>query len=345
MAGKEPDVVAKMSELNSMSYARVLCLCALSIPVSAGLIFFNKVLMQPDMFPFAIPLATIQMFAFTVLSACLHAVAPSMYPGMEAAQVERWSLFRWFLPIGTLFAVMLYGSNEAYKYCSVGVLLFMKEAHVMVVFLISCAVGLQSMNRLRMLLIICVLLSATVSVTGDVRFQPAGIALQAASSLAECSRIVMSELVIKGRKLDPLTYTYFMAPPCLMVLLVANVWHWESQTVTALARCSHWVALNAMLAFFLNIVSVTVLKELSAMSFVFVGLIKNILIVMVSCAAFGEAITKTQCVAFAVTLSGVGIWSFMKVSPASVFVRAMERLLCMPQEREGETTALISGKV
>jgi len=321
-------------------------LCIVYISVSTLLIRFNKMMMQEDRFPFAMALSAIHMFVSSVLCTLLYLIAPSMYPAMEGTKGHRWDLMRWFVPIGACFAVMLYGSNQAYIYCSVPLLQFMKEANVMIVFLISCAVGLQSISRLRVLLIIWVIAGAAISVTGDLRFSLVGIAFQATSQLAECARMVLGEFVLSGRKLDPLTYTFFLAPTCLMVLLVANLCHWDPQTWPALAKCWPLVLCNAGVAFILNVLVAAVIKEVSAVGFVLTGLTKDIFIVMLSWLLFGEPVTTMQWSAFCMTLMGVGVWSWMKVNPRSSVIQMLERMLCMPcPEEKTEKTALLEKKV
>merc|ERR1719414_751353 len=162
------------------------------------------------------------MLVSTIMSGVIYLVRPAMMPAMETTKGNRLELLKWFIPIGVCFAIMLFGSNQAYVYCSVTFLQFMKEANVIVVFLISCIVGLQSCNRLRAVIIVWVIAGASVAVSGEVRFKWAGFILQAVSQLAECSRMVMGEIVLSGKKLDPLTYTLFLAPICFIVLIIGN---------------------------------------------------------------------------------------------------------------------------
>jgi len=323
---------------------RKLAICIIYIGVSTALIRFNKHMMQNHVFPFSLALSAIHMLVSTVLCGVLFIVRPSMFPAMCIVRDQKLDLAKWFVPIGVCFAVMLYGSNQAYMYCSVALLQFMKEANVMIVFLISCAVGLQIMNRLRFALIVWVIVGATVSVSGDIHFSLVGIAFQAISQVAECIRIVLGEFVLTGRKLDPLTYTAFVAPTCFVVLIVANAMAWNSVIVPA--AMAHWrlLLVNAGVAFLLNVLTATVIKEVSAVGFVLTGLTKDIVIVALSCILFGEAITRTQISAFCMTLAGVGMWSLMKISPEAPALRFLKRALCMPVAVKSELDPLLPGK-
>jgi len=334
----------KVDALDLIQCLRKLVLCLLYIAVSTALIRFNKHMMQPEIFPHALALSAVHMIVSTVLCGLLYSVAPSMYPSMETVVGQRLDLMKWFIPIGGCFAIMLYGSNEAYLYCSVALLQFMKEANVMIVVLISCVAGLQRMSRVRMALIIWVITAATVSVSGDLKFSFIGIAFQAVSQLAGCIGMVLGEFLLSDRKLDPLTYTAFTAPACLVVLLVANACSWDPQIVPAALSNWHLLLANACVAFALNVLVATVIKELSAVGFVLTGLTKDIVIVVLSCVTFGEPITQVQSGAFLMTLLGVGMWSLMKVRPDSAPVKLLERALCVPLETDAERGSLLVEK-
>merc|ERR1740123_1119124 len=189
----------------------------------------------------------------------------------------------------------------------------------MIVFIISCIVGLQSCNRLRAVIIIWVITGASVAVSGEVHFKWAGFILQAVSQLAECSRMVMGEIVLSGRKLDPLTYTLFLAPICMIVLVIGN----------------------ACVAFLLNVLVAAVIKECSAVGFVLCGLTKDCVIVIFSAVAFSEEVTTKQAIGFAVTLAGVFFWSYCKTYPQSAVVTNIQKMLWMPLEEPGESDPLI----
>jgi len=339
-----PEAEVTKNDYDIASLVRKLAIVVAYIATSTVLIRFNKHMMHPDTFPFSMALSAIHMMVSGMLCGLLYAVKPSMFPAMAKVQDQRLDLMKWFVPIGGCFAVMLYGSNQAYMYCSVALLQFMKEANVMIVFLISCAVGLQVMNRLRLALIIWVIIGAAISVSGDLQFSLVGIAFQAMSQLAECARIVLGEFVLSGRKLDPLTYTTFVAPLCFVVLLAGNALAWDPAIITACLM--HWqlLAINACVAFLLNVLVAAVIKEISAVGFVLTGLTKDIVIVALSCVMFMEPITRTQALAFVITLAGVGMWSLMKIYPAAPVLQLLERALGMPVTAVGEKDPLLPCK-
>lgn len=100
------------------------------IVVSAGLITFNKYLMQRGRFPHALQLTALHMSMTTFFSLILCTTIPSIYPSMSKAK-ENWKqLCKFMVPLGILFAVALFASNKAYFYSSVAFLQFCKQGNV-----------------------------------------------------------------------------------------------------------------------------------------------------------------------------------------------------------------------
>jgi len=346
MTTPKRDAEQPVSETCYAAYIRQVGLCIGYIVVSSTLIRFNKWMMQADHFPHSLALSAFHMMVTTFMCSCTYMIAPSMFVSMATATQNRADIVKLFFPIGVCFALMLFGSNQAYSYCSVAFLQFMKEGNVIVVFLISCALGLQHLTRLRLLVILWVIVGSSMAVSGELAFSMTGFMYQASSQVAECMRMVMGEIVLSGRKIDPLTYTFFLAPVCLAVLLCANALHWNPYIIPAFLQWWPLLIVNALVAFVLNLLVAAVIKECSAVGFVLAGLLKDIAIVVCSCIAFGEKITAQQATAFALTLAGVGFWSYMKTCPQAPAIRAAERMVCVPQAQEpNEFTNLVEKKV
>uniref|UniRef100_A0A7S2AQF0 Sugar phosphate transporter domain-containing protein n=1 Tax=Alexandrium andersonii TaxID=327968 RepID=A0A7S2AQF0_9DINO len=309
--------------------ARSLAVCALYISVSAGLIHFNKHLMHPDRFPFAMVLTSLHMLTTTLLCGLLFLVRPSLFPSMERTAGRRWQLLRWFAPLGALFAAGLYCSNRAYLYCSVAFLQFMKEANVALVFGLSCLAGLQECSRSKLLVLAWILLGASIAVVGEVHFVWFGFAIQLVSQFGESGKNVLGEWIMRGSdlRLDPLTYTAFMAPACLLVLITGTVLTWQAEVAQRFEQWWRVLLPNAFLAFLLNVSVALVIKECSAVTFVLAGLIKDMAIVAASVLLLGEVVVYQQLLGFGLCLAGIFAWSYMRVQPSSPLLRGMLAVL------------------
>jgi len=318
-----------MSGISMAPVLRTLSLCSVYIALSGGLINFNKYLMHKGRFPHPMALTAMHMTASLILCSLVLLVRPSAMPSVESCKGKLAKLYKYLAPIGFLFAIMLYGSNRAYLYCSVAFLQFMKEANVVLVFTFSAMVGLAVFNRQRVVVIAWVILGSSLCVHGELNFVFIGFMLQGVSQLAECARAVVAELVLTGSefKLDPLSYTFFMAPVCLVVLGIGNAVTWDHSVITDLAVWWPYLIPNACMAFCLNVMIAQVIKQTSAVGFIITGVVKDICLVVFSSVVFHDSITMSQWLSFSVTLSGVFFWSFMKVFPDHQLVKHFETIL------------------
>jgi len=334
-----PAPAPAVSHLHSV---KVFLLCLTYIVVSGLLIRFNKFLMAPHRFPHSLALSSLHMSCSLVLCLLLYACCPSWFPGMAATEGKRTEVAKWFVPIGLLFSVSLFASNQAYLYCGVAFLQFMKEGNVILSFLISCAVGLQVMNRVKLACILWILAGSLMCVTQDLKFVLVGFFIQLCSQVAECARAVMGEFLLSGNsiRLDPLTYTLFGAPACLLALSVGNFFTWTPEIMQDALVWWPYLLPNMLVAFTLNLVVASVIKECSAVGFMLAGLGKDIALVIVSAVAFAEPVTKAQAVSFTMVLGGISFWALMKSSPDHPLVRQVETAMGLPPPAKEDRLSL-----
>lgn len=318
-------------------------LCVVYIVLSAGLIHFNKQLVSKTRFPHAMVLTTFHMFSTTLLANLLYLVAPSWFPAMEETRGKRLQLIKYFIPLGILFAVGLFCSNQAYLWCSAAFLQFMKEANIVLVFVLSCLVGLNAFSRPKMLNIAWIIVGASLAVAGEVHFALVGFVFQLISQLGECSKNVLGDWIMNGSsfKLDPLTYTMFMAPVCLVVLCIGSAVTWQPTIMPDIAKFWPLLIPNACLAFLLNVTIAVLIKRCSAMAFILAGIVKDVVIVLVSAGMFHESVVRQQYIGFVVCLSGVFFWSLTRIMPDSMPVVMFNRLCCVDTKLGQESLPLV----
>ncbi|CAL1164740.1 unnamed protein product [Cladocopium goreaui] len=273
------------------------------IVTSSTLISFNKYLMQPGRFSHAVHLTAFHMVVTLVLSLAFYKVAPQFYPSMAMAKANICQVAKWIAP------------NQAYKYSSVAFLQFCKQGNVALMFFMSCAVGSQSFSWQKLAVLTVVIAGCTTCAHGEIHFVMIGLVLQLASQLTECSKNLIGEAVMgsAGLKLDVLTFVLFQAPFSLLFLSVGVCFSWTPEVVTDFRKHWHWLMVNACIAFLLNVLIAVTLKKLSALAFVIIGVVKDMVIVSSSSLVFGDPISQAQQVGFAVTITGVLLWSRLKL--------------------------------
>merc|ERR1719460_2237640 len=116
-------------------------------------------------------------------------------------------------------------------------------------------------------------------------------------------------------KVDPLTLVFCTAPLMLLVLLPANAVFWDAR-IPMLFR--QWLPLlvgNALLAFTLQISAATLIWVTSGTGYALACVAKDLAIVAAAQALLHESFTWIQVLGFAGSISGMVIYSAMKVFP------------------------------
>eukprot|EP00440_Ansanella_granifera_P014087 gb/GFBE01015309.1/.p1 GENE.gb/GFBE01015309.1/~~gb/GFBE01015309.1/.p1 ORF type:complete len:371 (+),score=103.48 gb/GFBE01015309.1/:1-1113(+) len=303
---KQPSQMAAIAQTVTIGGAYIL--------TSSALISFNKYLMQPQRFSHALHLTAIHMVVTFLMSLCLYGCAPQLYPTMGLARGNMGKLFKSMLPLGALFAVALFCSNQAYRYSSVAFLQFCKQGNVALIFIMSCMVGLQVFSWTKAGVLSIVIMGCTMCAHGEIHFVMIGLLLQLCSQFFECSKNLLGELIMsRDMKLDVLTFVFFQAPCSLLFLLAGAIATYTPDVREDFVTSWHLVLANAGLAFFLNVLIALTLKKLSALAFVIIGVVKDACIVASSSALFGDPISMTQRLGFFVTVCGIVLWSHLKM--------------------------------
>lgn len=293
------------------------------IVVSCAVISLNKYIMQDSVFPYAGALTTTHMATTWIGLFALYCLKPEMFPQMQMAPKGAEILGvgcllpQYFIPIGCFFAVCLFGGTAAYHYCSVAFLQFMKETNVVWVFCLSALVGSQQISRARVFTIIWILVGASLAVTGEVHFVMLGFLLQALSQAGEVCKTVLGEwmMTTSNFKLDALTYTLTLAPMTLVPVAIGTAFTYTPQMMAAFLSNIPIIALSACVDVALNVTVSLVIKQCSAVTFILNGLLKDIVLVIVSTVLFGASITGQQIIGFIICLSGIAACSSIKVMP------------------------------
>lgn len=315
----------------------ILFLCAWYIAISAVLINYNKFLMNPEHFPYGAPLMSFQMAVTLVCCLVVYGISPSSFPAMDRALGNMHLIMKYFPFIGVLFIVGVVCSNQAYIYCNVAFLQFMKEWNIALVFFFSVLTGSQILTRVKFAVVLWIIAAACTAITGDMTFSHLGFMIQLCSQLGETSKTVFQEFILGGSdlKLDPLTYTLFMMPITTIVLGVFNFATWTPEMTVGVKKWWPYLIGNGFCAFLLNVTIATVIKRAGAMAFILSGLVKDVVIVCTASYIANYPLDVQQTVGFTFALLGIGYWGLMGKIPTNPFISWLPRLVGGPSEPDG----------
>lgn len=298
------------------------------ICVSAGLIAYNKYLINVDRFPFAICLVLLHALFCSACSAVLYLIRPSLFPSLSdpAKKVNvDWDLMvKGALPIAVLFSAQLVLTNTAYLHSSVAFLQMMKEANLVLVYVFSLMAVLEKFSWRSVGILAFITFATSLTIHGEMNFSWTGFSIQAFGQLFECGKIVLQAMLLSsaGRKLDPLTYVMLVMPLCAVLLgagmCVLNFFPHEHFLTPSWAQITQWwphLLANACVAFVLNVVIACFIKCASAVAFILAGIVKDAVIVTTSVFFLREVVSLIQAVGFSLQLMAILLWSLIKTFP------------------------------
>merc|ERR1719159_27020 len=145
----------------------------------------------------------------------------------------------------------------------------MKQANVAVIYTFSVICGLDALRRCSTMLLACTVFGTFLTVRGELQFQLLGFILQVGSSLAEASKVIAQGLLMSGSaKLDPLTLVLFMAPSCLLAIVLPFIAvEANSEMFVQYMKYFPMILANAMVAFSLHVVVAFCIKQFSPVGY------------------------------------------------------------------------------
>eukprot|EP00438_Fugacium_kawagutii_P030055 Skav218601 [mRNA] locus=scaffold2815:7889:9830:- [translate_table: standard] len=295
--------------------------------LSGSLIRSNQYLMKEDHFPYPFVLVISHCFFCSLFSLILLYTQPQMFPALTDPEKKVTVSLSFYahsiLPISMCFAVSLVLSNMAYMYCTVAFLQMIKQGClVILMYMMSMIAGLESFS-LTQVAILSVLFCATIScVEGEMHFSLLGFLVQFSASTFEGAKTIFTALILsgKGQKLDPLS-TVLVVMPLTGVLLYMVVLFNNLVVTLGFVPQPTWeevfawkglLMINIVNAFALNVSIAVFLKYLAPMTYIFVGNIKDILVVCMSAWMIHEAVSRMQVIGFSIQICCALTWSSYK---------------------------------
>jgi drug/metabolite transporter (DMT)-like permease len=279
--------------------------------------------MSDNRFPFAVPLTVLHMgISYVFCKITLASPIAKMFVGPAQDQKESQSQgiagllehLRQFLPLGLFFGASIVSGNSAYEYVSVSFLQMLKEAVIMMVYLLSVAFGMEIFKMRNLLVLTFVTTSAMIAVGNDLHFVWIGLCLQLFSSCCQASTtIAANSLMI--RKVDPLTMVLNQAPVVILVLSPFLYFFWSPDVVSHFLIYKYQLAFSGLLAFVLQLVNAVTIQQLSPTGLTLVGVIKDLIIVVLAVLILGESLSMVQIAGFSCATLGIGVYSSMKLFP------------------------------
>ncbi|KAI5286450.1 hypothetical protein KEM54_006780 [Ascosphaera aggregata] len=283
------------------------------IAMSSSVILFNKYLLDAKKKLFPIFLTSWHL-GFASIMTQLLARTTTLLDGRKRVKMTGRMYLRAIVPIGFFFSLSLICGNKTYMYLSVSFIQMLKASSAIAttpvaVLLTTWALGLAPAN-LRILLNVSIIVAGVIIASiGEIHFVLIGFIYQIGGICFEATRLVMVQRLLSSPeyKLDPLVSLYYFAPICAILNgLVAMVVEMPDMSFEHFQKVgAATLLLNAVVAFLLNVTVVFLIGKTSSLVLTLCGVLKDVLLVTLSCVVFGSPVTPLQIFGYTIALGGL----------------------------------------
>lgn len=241
-----------------------------------------------------------------------------MLPGVKEKKVDGGVMRTQIFPVSFCFAISLVLSNKAYIYLSVSYIQMLKAFTPVAVLIFSFIAGLEKTSWMEVYIVFIICVGVAITSIGETYFSWMGFTFQSLAILAESTRLVLTNILMKSLKLDPLSSLYYIAPLCALFIGPACLYFEFNDLPFDRIYTSQFMgvmAVNGIVAFSLNVAVVLLISNTSALVLTLAGIVKDILLVFFSVTIFGSPVTPLQYAGYGVALLGLNLHKEYKKNP------------------------------
>ncbi|KAK4645849.1 hypothetical protein QC761_205170 [Podospora bellae-mahoneyi] len=275
-------------------------------------ILFNKWMIDGRGFKYPVIL-TCWHLVFATVATQILARTTHLLDGRKNIKMTGRIYLRAIVPIGLLYSASLVCSNMVYLYLSVAFIQMLKAAAPVAVLLTAWAWGVEEPSLKRFLNILFIVAGVGLASLGEINFSMAGFLFQVGGIVFEAMRLIMIQVLLSGEdmKMDPLVSLYYYAPVCAVMNVIVAIGSEANRfDFGDVGRAgAGLLVLNAMVAFMLNVSSVFLIGKTSGLVMTLTGILKNILLVIISVMIWKTNITAIQFVGYAIATAGLAYYS------------------------------------
>ncbi|TYG38508.1 hypothetical protein ES288_D13G229200v1 [Gossypium darwinii] len=283
--------------------------------LSFTVIVYNKYILDKKLYywPFPISLTMIHMSFCATLAFLLIKV----FKFVEPVSMSRELYLSSVVPIGALYSLSLWLSNSAYIYLSVSFIQMLKALMPVAVYSIGVLFKKETFKTDTMVNMISISFGVAIAAYGEARFDSWGVMLQLGAVAFEATRLVMIQILLtsKGITLNPITSLYYVAPCCLVFLLVP----WIFVEYPVLKDTSSFdfdfviFGTNSFCAFALNLAVFLLVGKTSALTMNVAGVVKDWLLIAFSWSVIKDTVTPINLFGYGVAFLGVAYYNHAKL--------------------------------
>ena len=199
------------------------------------------------------------------------------------------------------------------------------------VLLCSYVTGLEKTSFVEIYIVTIICIGVAMTSMGETYFSWLGFTFQSLAIVAESTRLVLTNVLMKQLKLDPLSSLYYIAPFCALFIGIACcIFEVQELPIARMQSTEFLLTMicNGAVAFTLNVAAVLLISNTSALVLTLAGIVKDILLVVLSVSVFGSPVTPLQYAGYGLALIGLNAHKEYKKSPEKMGALVMYIVSC-----------------
>lgn len=286
--------------------------------VSSGIIVVNKMILVDYEFPYPMAVSCLGM-VFSSVATWLGGPVFNLFARSHV--MDRRTFLTKIMPVGLSQACTMFTGNFAYVFLSVAFIQMSKSLTPVVTMLGLFIAQLEypTSNLIASVLVISV--GTAIAAWGEVRFSFVGLLLILTSEFAEAVRLVLTQYLLVGVKLEPLEGLMYMAPASMLWLALGSVvaefpkMHANQALLIPLQHPGPFL-LAAVSGFLVSILGFVIIKMSSALTMKVLVIVRGMALVLIGWVFMKEVITPHQFFGYLVSLAGVVWYNHLKLYPS-----------------------------
>lgn len=159
-------------------------------------------------------------------------------------------------------------------------------------------------------IVLIISLGVALTSIGELRFNMNGFVVQILAIMAESGRLTLTNVLLKQLKLDSLSTLYYVAPVCFVSnSIIFMLFEWATFPWSKVLSPMFLFTLvsNGLVAFSLNITLVMLISHTSALTLTLAGIVKDVMLVVLSIIIFRSPVSVLQYLGYAVALLSLNL--------------------------------------
>lgn len=327
------------------------------ILLSLGLTFLNSYLMTQGNFPYAMPILLCHTIVSSICAGFMYKARPHFFTSLARDQFDSHFVFKAALPIAVAFMSVNVLNSVSLRYSDPAFLTMMKKGGLMVIYGFSLFAKLEPHRWGKTCVVVALVPAMMLTIGGEANTSFFGVLICGSCVLLDAAKNILQALVLSkdvGWDLDPYTYVLIISPlcsVCLGICLTASLRFGEGTSVGSAVNWTQsplaappwelfyswkeWIMLGAMVAFLLNTLTASFVREVSAMGYQMTSIAKDVLIVALDARVLKDTVTHEQWFGFFLQLLLVVCWAHVKLKEQAS--QELSRLEALPTALYGTT--------